>query len=83
MLLLVRLRLRLCGAGGGLCGGIAIAIKALWPSIKVIAAEPAAADDAFRSKLTGELQPHRYPDHSVLLTAAAGVDMRMKSQWQW
>lgn len=45
--------------GGGLCGGIAVAIKALWPSIIVVAAEPANADDAFRSKQAGEILGHR------------------------
>lgn len=35
--------------GGGLLGGMATAIKALRPEIEVLAAEPAGADDAFRS----------------------------------
>ena len=35
--------------GGGLLGGTAIATKHLLPHCKVIAAEPAGADDAFRS----------------------------------
>ncbi len=35
--------------GGGLLGGTAISTKKLLPTCKVIAAEPAGADDAFRS----------------------------------
>lgn len=35
--------------GGGLLGGMATAIKAINPAIEVMAAEPAGADDAFRS----------------------------------
>jgi threonine dehydratase len=34
--------------GGGLASGIALAIKALAPAVRVIAVEPAAADDAYR-----------------------------------
>jgi threonine dehydratase len=40
--------------GGGLIGGCAIAAKALAPRIRVIGAEPAAADDACRSFRSGE-----------------------------
>jgi threonine dehydratase len=35
--------------GGGLIGGTALAVKAMAPRCQVIAAEPAAADDAYRS----------------------------------
>ena len=35
--------------GGGLLGGMATVIKTLEPRIEVVAAEPAGADDAFRS----------------------------------
>jgi threonine dehydratase len=35
--------------GGGLLAGVALAVKALHPRVEVIAAEPAGADDAFRS----------------------------------
>lgn len=34
--------------GGGLTSGIAVAVKALRPQVRVIAVEPAAADDAYR-----------------------------------
>ncbi|HTT04980.1 MAG TPA: threonine/serine dehydratase [Steroidobacteraceae bacterium] len=35
--------------GGGLASGIALAMKALAPAVRVIAVEPAAADDAWRA----------------------------------
>lgn len=41
--------------GGGLIGGVATAVKALCPGIRVIGAEPEEADDAYRSKMTGEV----------------------------
>jgi threonine dehydratase len=40
--------------GGGLFAGMAIALKALRPQIRLIAAEPAGADDAAQSFRTGE-----------------------------
>jgi threonine dehydratase len=47
--------------GGGLIGGCALAAKSLRPSMRVIAAEPAAADDALRSFRSGERQPAGVP----------------------
>ena len=47
--------------GGGLLSGILIAVKSLRPEIKVIAAEPAWADDAARSLRSGRIEmPTRY-----------------------
>jgi threonine dehydratase len=43
--------------GGGLISGIAIAAKSIKPSIRIVAAEPANADDAARSKALGSIQP--------------------------
>ncbi len=43
--------------GGGMISGVAIAAKALKPSIRVFAAEPALADDASRSKASGRIEP--------------------------
>jgi threonine dehydratase len=40
--------------GGGLIGGTALAAKGLAPRIRVIGAEPALADDAFRSLKSGQ-----------------------------
>lgn len=44
--------------GGGMCAGVTTAVKALFPSAKVFAAEPACANDASRSKAAGEILPH-------------------------
>ena len=41
--------------GGGLLCGTAVAAKSLRPKIKIIAAEPANADDAAQSFRAGEL----------------------------
>lgn len=46
--------------GGGMVAGIAVAIKALRPDVKVFAAEPRNADDCYQSKLRGELTPNRH-----------------------
>jgi threonine dehydratase len=43
--------------GGGLVAGITLAAKGRKPAIHVFAAEPAGADDAFRSKSAGTLIP--------------------------
>jgi len=43
--------------GGGLLAGTLVAVKSLRPDVRVIAAEPAWADDAFRSWKTGTIQP--------------------------
>ncbi len=48
--------------GGGLLSGVATAIKALRPEIEVMAAEPAGADDAFRSFGMGRRIPVDTPD---------------------
>src|SRR5262245_30927222 len=47
--------------GGGLVSGCCIAAKALRPSVRVFAAEPAGADDAARSKAAGQLIPQTGP----------------------
>ncbi len=47
--------------GGGLLSGCLVAIKSLRPEIEVLAAEPAWADDAHRSLLSGRIElPTRY-----------------------
>jgi threonine dehydratase len=48
--------------GGGMISGIAIAAKSLKPGIRVFAAEPARADDAFRSKAAGRIEAVRRID---------------------
>ena len=48
--------------GGGLIGGIALALHEIAPHVKVVGAEPLGADDAARSKAAGELIPQRAPN---------------------
>ncbi|HEX4377327.1 MAG TPA: threonine/serine dehydratase [Steroidobacteraceae bacterium] len=48
--------------GGGLLSGVATAVKALRPQIRVIGVEPARADDAARSFRLGSLVPYQVPD---------------------
>jgi threonine dehydratase len=43
--------------GGGLVSGTALAVAALSPGTRVIAAEPAGADDAYRSLQAGHIVP--------------------------
>ena len=47
--------------GGGLLSGTALAVQGVSPKTRVIGAEPAAADDAFRSFTTGTLFPSGNP----------------------
>ena len=47
--------------GGGLISGTALTIAALAPTTRVIAVEPSAADDAYRSFKTGTIQPSINP----------------------
>lgn len=47
--------------GGGLVSGVAIAVDALSPRTRVIAAEPQAADDAYRSLQAGRILPSIQP----------------------
>ena len=57
--------------GGGLLSGTALAAKAISPRIRVIAGEPAGADDAFRSLAAGQIVPSVAPQTIAdgLLTA--------------
>lgn len=48
--------------GGGLLSGTALAAKSIKPEISVIGAEPANADDAYRSFKANELIPVKDPD---------------------
>ena len=48
--------------GGGLISGTAIAARELLPDSKIIAVEPANADDAYRSFHAGEIFPSVHPD---------------------
>ena len=48
--------------GGGLLSGTALAVKALVPEARIIAAEPVGADDAARSLAAGHIIPSVEPD---------------------
>ncbi|HEY3291009.1 MAG TPA: pyridoxal-phosphate dependent enzyme [Anaerolineae bacterium] len=48
--------------GGGLISGTAIAVNAISPTTRVIAAEPELADDAYRSFLAGHIIPLTHTD---------------------
>ncbi len=48
--------------GGGLLSGTSIATKGLLPDARVVGAEPANADDAYRSFTSGELLPSINPN---------------------
>lgn len=47
--------------GGGLISGLCLAGRAISNRLKIIAAEPEGADDAFRSKAAGKLLPQTSP----------------------
>lgn len=47
--------------GGGLISGLCVAGRAISNRLKIIAAEPEGADDAFRSKAAGKLIPQTNP----------------------
>jgi threonine dehydratase len=47
--------------GGGLASGAAVAARGIDARVKVIAAEPSRADDAFRSLANGRIEPMRNP----------------------
>ncbi len=61
--------------GGGLLSGTAISASLLNPEIKVVGAEPAGADDAFRSLETGKIQPSVNPNTIAdgLLTSLGNI----------
>lgn len=48
--------------GGGLLSGICVAARALRPTLRVVGAEPAGADDAARSLAAGRLLPQTGPN---------------------
>ena len=47
--------------GGGLVGGAAVAARGIAPHVRVVAAEPRNADDAYRSLASGRIQPMPNP----------------------
>lgn len=61
--------------GGGLVGGTALAARGLAPGCRVIGVEPAAADDARRSFVSGVRQPGGTPG-TIADGLRAGLGMR-------
>lgn len=59
--------------GGGLLAGTLVAVKETQPDVRVVAAEPAAADDAARGFRAGERQPQVLP----VATIADGLTTAM------
>ncbi len=47
--------------GGGLVGGVALALRAFRPDLRIVGAEPELADDAATSRQTGVRAPQRPP----------------------
>ena len=60
--------------GGGLCSGVAIALRSLNPGIRLYGVEPIGADDALRSRRLGRLVPQENPQ-----TIADGLRTSMGS----
>ena len=65
--------------GGGLISGTAISTKGMLPSARVIAVEPAGADDAYRSFTSGEIVPSVNPQTIAdgLLTSLGKLTFRV------
>lgn len=64
--------------GGGMLSGIAIAVKALKPDIKIYAAEPANADDCAKSFAANE----RIPLQGMVFWVVVKTDPRL-NQCLW
>ena len=69
--------------GGGLLGGVALAVKTLKPSVTVVAVEPAGADDAFRSFGLGRIIPQTSPNTIAdgLLTSLGELNFALMQQF--
>lgn len=65
--------------GGGLMSGTAISTRGLLPGARVIAVEPAGADDAYRSFLSGKIVPSINPQTIAdgLLTSLGDLTFRV------
>lgn len=59
--------------GGGMMAGTAIVAAALAPGVRVVAAEPLAADDAARGFAAGEMQPQVLPVATIADGLATGM----------
>ena len=69
--------------GGGLLSGTSITTKSIDKSIKVIAAEPAGADDAFRSMMNNRIEPSINPKTICdgLLTSLGSLTFKIISEY--
>jgi threonine dehydratase len=69
--------------GGGLLSGTALAVTALSPGTQIIAAEPAGADDAYRSLQSGSIQPSVNPQTIAdgLLTSLGDLTFAIIQQY--
>lgn len=69
--------------GGGLLAGTAVAAKSLRPSVRVVAAEPAAADDAARSFRAGQRLPVVAPNTIAdgLRTSIGEPNFAVAQEW--
>lgn len=69
--------------GGGLLSGTSIAAKGLKPDIRVIAAEPEMADDAYRSMRAGKIIPSVNPETIAdgLLTSLGNMTFPIIQQY--
>ncbi len=69
--------------GGGLLSGTALAAKSIKPSIKIYAAEPEGADDAFRSFRSGKIIPSVNPNTICdgLLTSLGELNFEIISKY--
>jgi threonine dehydratase/serine racemase len=63
--------------GGGMISGISVAAKTVSPKVRILAAEPAGADDAARSMAAGRLIPQTKPN-----TIADGL-LTSLGEWTW
>jgi len=69
--------------GGGLLGGTSVAAKHMIPDIKVIAGEPANADDAYRSFKAGYIIPSQNPNTIAdgLKTSLGNLNFQLIQQY--
>lgn len=69
--------------GGGLLGGTALLVHLMKPEIKVVAGEPAGADDAFQSFQAGKLIPQTGPKTIAdgLLTSLGKLNFKLISDY--
>ncbi len=68
-------------SGGGLIGGIALAVKLLAPHVRVIGAEPEVAADALASLRAGRLV--ELPGEQMALTIADGLRVQRLGALNW